>query len=121
MDLMNEEFDRERGITSQGNSELNQGEMPMEIDTSHQDLHHTPKKRIPSFHFVKIEMQFLMESRVFLLSCAIKFDCIQAKLVMIQPLGFVLLTIRSTSLKFQVELTVESPVGRTLVKIELHE
>lgn len=44
MDLMNEEFDRERGITSQGNSELNQGEMPMEIDTSHQDLHHTPKK-----------------------------------------------------------------------------
>lgn len=48
MDLMNEEFDRERGITSQGNSELNQGEMPMEIDTSHQDLHHTPKKN--EFH-----------------------------------------------------------------------
>ena len=37
------QFDKELKIISQGNSELNQGEMVTEIDTPHQDLQHSMK------------------------------------------------------------------------------
>ena len=110
---------REHEIISQGNSELNRRERVMETDFPQQYLQHSQKSTNSIIGIYQNRKATLKELQVHPLSWAPRFDHLPVKFVMFQPVGFVLLKIRSISLKFQVKWPVKSQMGRFPTEIEL--